>query len=666
MQKYQHFNYLLSLLYSMAKLFIVILLAMSLARLFLFISHASFSSFELSEILSSFLLGFRLDSSALAYIFALPVLIVFFTWLLNLKFMKLFIYPLFKLYFILLFTLLVLFYFSDYAYFSFFGEHSTLMIFGVFDDDTEALIKTAFANYNVTLISIIIVLLLSVVYFAIFKILQPKEFFHRDGFKTQWSIVGQFFFFLFLIVGVALMGRGSFTLFPLAYNTPDPTADNFLNNISKNPVFALNDSYNAYEKNKNGHYDLIKMAGYKHKIKEAFKVYTQKQDIDEKNLLNNLVSTTSKNEVLETRPPNVVVVMVESFGMPLLDYQSDSFNIMGRIKKHFDSDILFKNFISSSNGTIVSLEPLLLNITARPKSTSFAQGKYINTSFYQASAKVYEDAGYETSFVYGGDLSWRNVGNFMLKQGFKHVEGKSTIAKALNKDEKKISHDWGVFDGYLYSYIEQKLKDAKKPQFIFVLTTNNHPPYKIPEDYKSNRLEISPKLKEHIKGDMELAKLRFRDYAYAVDMAGKFLDDIKSSDLANNTVIAITADNNTVEGIMKYDDYYTQTKKIPFYLYLPKYLQPNQEIDINTPSSHKDIFPTLYNLTLSDRKYTAIGTNLLDATKLHCGFNDDGILMASDGGFKVTKASSEVQKECEKYYKATLAVTEYLIESQKK
>jgi phosphoglycerol transferase MdoB-like AlkP superfamily enzyme len=253
----------------------------------------------------------------------------------------------------------------------------------------------------------------------------------------------------------------------------------------------------------------------------------------------------------------------------------------------------------------------------------------------------------------------------MLKQGFESVEGKTAIAKALKKDEAKISHDWGVFDEYLYSYIEQKLKNAKKPQFIFVLTTNNHPPYKIPKDYKSNSLVISKKLKEHITGDIELAKLRFRDYAYAVDMAGKFLDDIKGSSLAKNTLIAITADNNTVEGIMKYDDYYTQTKKIPFYIYMPEYLKPDEEIDMGIASSHKDIFPTLYNLTLSDREFSAIGTNLLDKTKFHCGFNDDGILMTSDGGFKVGKSSSKVQKECERYYKATLAVTEYLIKSQK-
>lgn len=163
-----------------------------------------------------------------------------------------------------------------------------------------------------------------------------------------------------------------------------------------------------------------------------------------------------------------------------------------------------------------------------------------------------------------------------------------------------------------------------------------------------------------------MVKRRFKDYAYAVDSAGEFLDKIKSSSLAKNSVVAITADNNTVEGVMKYDNHFTQTKRVPFYIYLPDELKPKELIDTTLASSHKDIFPTLYNLTLYDKAYTAIGTNLLDKNTLHCGFNDAGVIMANDGGFKEGKANSSSQKECLEYYKASLAVTEYLIKSHKK
>ncbi len=660
MQKYQHFSFLLNILSSFFKLFLVVLALMSMARIYLLLSYGASSEYSIVELLKTLWLGVRLDASILAYIYALAVIVVFLVWFLHLKFLQKYLYGFFRIYFVVFLTLLALLTFSDLVYFSFFGEHTTLMIFGVVDDDTQALFNTARANYNLFVVFFGIVLFFGFLYSLIFAIIKEKQ-----KLFLRWNLLQQGLFFVVLVAIVGMLGRGSVGLFPLAKDIPDVATDPFLNKLPQTAAYAMLNAYEQYSKSKSDNYNLIKDMGYSGKIEEAFKIHTGKKNIDTKDLIANITYTTTDNKAVQKRQPNVVVIMVESFGMPLLAYQSESFDIMGALKKHFQEDTLFTRFISSSNGTVVSLEPLLLNITARPHSTSFAQSSFLNTSFKQASAKVYKDAGYETSFVYGGDLSWRNIGSFVSRQGFEHVEGKATIANALGEDAKDISHDWGIFDGYLYQYIYNKLQKAKKPQFIFVLTTNNHPPYTVPKDYKSHKLEVSPELQKHITGDFGLAQQRFRDYAYALDMAGEFMNEVKTSELAQNTIVAITADNNTVEGIMHYDDYYTQTKRIPFYIYLPKELQPQKKIDTTLASSHKDIFPTLYNLSLYKQEYIAIGTNLLEKEKLHCGFNDAGVIMAKDGGFKFGKAKTKSQKECQKYYKATLAVTEYLIQSHK-
>lgn len=661
MQKNQHFNFLVNLLFSIFKITLIALSFMTLSRLYLYLSQSSSANYSYGELFDAFFLGFRLDASMMAYTNALGVLLLFFVWIFKLKSLQKYLYSFYRTYFVLFLTLVSLLTFTDLAYFSFFGEHSTLMIFGVFDDDTEALIKTALQNYNVALVGFMLLSYFALLYFLIFKVLK-----HKEKFSFDMSWLKQLGFFLLLIIAVALIGRGSVGIFPLAYSISDVSKDPLVNKLPQTPSFAIFDSYDQYSKSKSQNYDLIKMAGYSGKMERAFEVYTQNKEIDRDNLLNNLIKTTTKDERLKARLPHVVVVMVESFGMPLLDYQSESFNVMGRLKKHFDEDILFTSFISSSNGTIVSLEPVLLNITARPNSTSFAQSSYLNTHFTQASARVYKDAGYETSFIYGGDLFWRNVGSFMSRQGFDSTHGKGAIASALGENLDEISHEWGVFDEYLYKYIYKMLEEATTPQFIFILTTNNHPPYTIPKDYKSNSLEISQELMDHISGDLDLVKRRFKDYSYAIDTLGGFLDDVKNSPLSKNSVIAVTADNNTVEGVMRYDNHFTQTKTIPFYIYLPDDLKPTKELNTKLASSHKDIFPTLYNLTLYDREYTAIGTNLLDDEVLHCGFNDAGVIMAKDGGFEFKKAITKEQKECEEYYKASLAVTEYLIKSHDK
>ena len=662
MNKTQHFSFLLHQLKLFFKVELLFLLLMSLVRIYLFMNYAKESNYTVSELIYAFWIGFRLDVSALAYTFILPVLVLFLLWIFRLRFLNSLVNQFFKLYFFIIFIILSILIITDIGYFSFFGDHMTLMVFGIFDDDTKALFEIARKNYNLWLYGLIGLVYIVAGYFMISKFIKHK----KEIKEKDWNFFQQTGFFLALFIVVFLAVRGSVGLFPLAVYIPDVSSDPVINKLPENAVHAMIKAEDQYEKSKSGHYDLIKMSGYQGKIAEAFKLHTGKKDINETDLLSNITYKTKKDLFLEKNPPNVVLDVVESFGMPILDYQSDEFDIMRSLKKNFYSDILFTNFISASNGTIEDLEPLMLNITARPKSTPFGQSNYLNTSFSQASARVYQKAGYETIFVYGGDLSWRNVGAFFSRQGFDHVYGKAAIIEKLHLDEDKVSHDWGVYDKYLHEFVLQTLKEAKKPLLIVVMTTNNHPPYKLDAAYDSKELHFSDELKKHLVGDLDLDHQRFQDYQYALDMVGNFLESVKTSSLKDNTVVAITGDNNTVEGIMHYDDYYTQTKRIPFYIYLPSALRYKVEgIDTKLAGSDKDIFPTLYNLTLSDATYTAIGTNLLDKERLHCGFNEAGVLIANDGGFKAGHPNTELQKECDRYYKASLAVTEYLIKSQK-
>ncbi len=627
-------------------------LVMSGVRLYLYLSHHA-GPVVTSELFEAFWIGARLDLSILAYVAALPTLVYLVAWISKreswVKGSTLFL----RLYLFFMFALLSLLLVTDLGFYSYFSEHITIMIFGIIDDDTKALFEIARKNYNLPLIAAMTLLWLWLLKRFAFRSIRPV---------TSTAVpLFQGLFFVFAVTAVFLVGRGSLGLFPLAKDIPDISSDPLINALPQNGAYAAIDAYKQYTRSKQGRYDLIKTMGYKGRIKEAFALHVN-HDVHEP-LLENLVKTTPQNPQLEAHPPHVVVVMVESFGAPILKHQSPQFDIMGRLKRHFGEDTLFTRFISAANGTIVSLEPLLLGIAARPESTSFGQSNYLGTPFVQAVARTYQNAGYETHFVYGGDLSWRNVGSFMSRQGFEHQEGKGAISAALNLSGANIAHDWGLFDQYAYDFVLKTLKEATKPQFIFLLTTNNHPPYTIPSDYHGPSLEIDANLKAQITGDFELAQKRLHDYQYALDMAGRFMDGVKDSPLAQNTVVAITADNNTIEGIMHYDDFYTDSKRIPFYLYLPPALHVNT-IDTTIPGSHKDIFPTLYNLTLSSRSYISTGTDLRDPNVLHCGFNEAGIIMSKDGGFKSGAPATEAQKRCDAYYRATLSVGEYLITHQ--
>jgi len=633
------------------------LILMSIFRLLFYIEFAGNETYLNLELFKAAVLGVRLDAVVLAYIQVPITLFLIFIYLLRLPKVFLSLQKFLTFYFLFFYLLATALIASDFGYFSFFNEHTTLMIFGIMDDDTAALWRTMQANYNIFLIIIFSISYVSILYLGL------SHFFKKELSPSSLSIKPYFHpLFMLLLVGINIMIiRGTFGMQPLSKVIPDVSKNSFINELPNNGVLAFIKATKLYKKSKSGNYNLIKTTHYEGRLHEAFSYLSQKEVLVNDNYIKAITYTTAKDEKLEKLQPHVVVVMVESFGLPITEYQSQQFNILGRLKKHFDEDTLFTNFISASNGTIVSLEPMLLNITARPNSTSLGQSKYQYTSYEQAAAKVYEKAGYETHFIYGGDLKWRNVGKFMSLQGFQHQAGKVTIASALNIDEKASSHDWGLFDQYSYDYVIKLLTEAKTPQFIFLLTTNNHPPFTVPAKYKAQPLECTTDLKSCMIGDQKLIQKRLRDYQYAVDMAGRFMDDIKESSLAKNTVVAITADNNTIEGRIRYKNQISTSKKIPFYLYAPRSIR-KKDIDTTVASSHKDLFATLYNQTLSNVNYISVGKNLFDKRQRHCGFNDIGIIISKDGAYKYKKTQLEIQKECSKEYDSALAVSDWLIQ----
>ncbi len=644
---------------------IFLLIIMSLFRTIFFFYYSPLDKFNIFylDIFKAFFLGLRIDLTVVGYIQVIPTIMLIILYYLKKEsflnfFSKFLIYYLFFCY--LAVSLLAG---ADFGFYSYFKDHINILFFGLFDDDTSALLITFWQNYNV----IFILSLFFIYSFFLFKVISFILNKENKYLKSFFGLKISFLIFTIIFVLNFLAIRGTLGMYPLGKMIPNVSENEFINKIPQNGFRAFTNAYGIRKKYLKREYDLIKETGYKNNIEKAFKDFKQTDNIDSKNLLNNITYKTKK---IDDNDYNIVLIMVESFGMPITKYNSESYNILGNLKKHFDEDILFTNFISSGDGTISSLEALLLNIPKRPNAFAFSQSIYKQTSFDYTAGFLYKKHDYETSFIYGGDLSWRNLGKFIKYQGYDNVQGKINIfnnIKNKTKEESEYFHPWGIFDEHLYSHILDKLEDSKnKKQFIFALSTNNHPPYNIPSDYKSKPLIYTDEIKEHITGDFELAEQRFKSYAYAIDQVGIFLDKFKKSEFAKNTIVVVTADNNTIDGIMKYDDnQLLNSKNIPLYFYLPKELKNKLKIDTSIAGSHKDIFPTLYNLTLKDENYISIGYNLFDYEAKHYGFNGSMIVNQKENIFKLSKLKNETNNNLINYYKSSLAVTQFLINHYK-
>lgn len=647
-------------------IYIIFLILMSLSRVLFFYYYSPIENIDtyFYDLINAFLLGFRIDLTVIGYIQVLPTLFLILLYYLKKEKLLTFFVKFLKVYLFICFFVVLILLGADFGFYSYFKDHINILFFGLFDDDTYALMVTFWQNYNVVLILLTFLILLVGLYKSISLLLNKDD----NNIKSFFGLKISFLIFIIIFVLNFLAVRGTLGMYPLGKMIPNISEHEFINKIPQNGFRSFTSAYGIRKKFLKREYDLIKETGYKNNIEKAFEDFKGTESIDRKNLLNNI---TYKTQKVNDKDYNVVVIMVESFGMPITKYQSESFDILSNLKKHFEEDILFTNFISSGDGTISSLEALLLNIPKRPNAFAFSQSIYKQTSFDYTAGFLYKKHNYETSFIYGGDLSWRNLGKFIKYQGYEKVEGKINIFNNIKnkmKEESEYFHPWGIFDEHLYSHILDKLEDSKnKKQFIIALSTNNHPPYTIPSDYKSKSLIYTDEIKNHITGDFELAKQRFKSYAYAVDQVGIFLDKFKKTEFAKNTIVVVTADNNTIDGIMKYDDnQLLNSKNIPLYFYLPKDLKDKIKIDTKIAGSHKDIFPTLYNLTLEDEDYISIGYNLFDYEAKHYGFNGSMIVNHDKKAKRLKKLNQKVNDEMLNYYKSALSVTQYLINNSKK
>jgi phosphoglycerol transferase MdoB-like AlkP superfamily enzyme len=639
---------------------VMFLFIMTIFRTVFFVYYLELESLSgyYVDILSAFFLGFRIDLTVIGYIQALPTLVLIALYYLKKEFLFQWFNSILMYYLFICYMAITLFLCANFGFYSYFKDHINVLFFGLLDDDTTALMITFWQNYNVVLILSIFALYLFILFIVLKKIFMKsnKEYFSFFGLKISALI------FLIILLLNFLAIRGTIGMYPLGKMIPNVSTNDYINKVSQNGFRAFTSAYGYRKEFLERNYDVIKATGFDKNIENAFKIHTHKENIITPNLLDNITYTTKK---IDDNEYNVVVLMVESFARPILKYQSEEFDILGNLKKHFDDDIVFTNFISDGDGTIASLEAILLNIPHRPNAFAFSQSIYKQTRFDYTAAFLYNNEGYNTSFIYGGDLTWRNLGSFIKFQGYKNVEGKMNIFNSLekNKPEEEYFHPWGIYDEHLYEYILKKLEQSNQKEFIIALSTNNHPPYNIPNDYKAKSLIFNDEIRNHITGDFDLAQQRFKSFAYAVDQVGIFLDKFKQSRFKENTIVVVTADNNTIDGIMKYDDNeLLNSKNIPLYFYLPDKLKNKIKIDTSIAGSHKDIFPTLYHLTLENKQYLSIGNNLFDTIQPHYGFNGSMIVNQGNEVKKLNKLNEKTDDATLNYYKASLAVTQYLID----
>lgn len=605
----------------------ILLMSFRLIILFFFNSSPHIYN-ETEDILNALFMGFRFDTIVICYsLFA----VMFFNlvgiatfargerYFISLK-------RILRIYYTLITLLILCTSIIDLYFYNFFQTRISVLVFGFFEDDTIAVLQSIWKDYP--LISIFAGLVLAG--FGSYKLVGYIQKTKLPDFKLPvYAYAGGL-----IVMGIvfAYGARGTFAYFPLRNSDTVISRHVFINKLVPNGIFAANSAFKDH-RSQNVDTDIektMKKWGFT-SPDEAVSAYLERSVAgDADSLRQALTAYTPFNDFLEQEPPNVVFIMMESMSEHFISlHNRENFNLLGTLEDVLPECIHFNHFLSASRGTIHTLEGLLLNNPMTP----FSQSRYMTKTLETSAAKPFKEKGYHTSFVSGSKMGWRNMDKFIPHQYIDDTEGSAHIMKYI---PHVISNEWGCFDEFMFTRMHDILdQGSETPQFIFGMTITNHTPHSLPKTYQPYPLEIPEEIKHSLSSSEEYAHAHFLTYQYANNCLGKFISDIKQSPLGENTIIVASGDH-TARRMFEYSDAdMLQQYAVPLIMYVPhKYLKDTEMPDVSAFASHKDVFPTIYHLALSDAAYVKSGVNLWDKDALASNFaiSSYQLVMNSLGG----------------------------------
>ncbi len=540
----------------------------------------------------SLLMGFRYDAK-FSVIILIPIVVVvlitvYFRKIRN-KFFSLFS----KIYMIIIGLLVIIIEIINYNYFKFFKTQLNIDFFGIFYDDTSALVSSISLKYPLLLLSLFFLLILSIFAFLIFLIL-------KINIKKSSLINSIIVTLLFLIISF-YFARGSFSGYPLRHSDRAVSVNLLVNEFVMNSPMALIDAYKDLKRVEiELNIDKILSENGYASLQECLSDYS----LNVGNEIDSLFIYKSSKKEDEFVNPNVVVIFMEGMGSVFFKPISKTNDFIGELGNQLDNCDFFLKAMPNGHITYSSLDGFLFATVDGPLS----QSKYSLNTISSSVALPFKNSGYETSFITGGKLDWRNYGSFLKNQGFDFCEGMEIIS-AANTDVE--IGQWGVYDEYLFDFMFDKLVSQTNPQFIFALTTTNHTPYTLPKNYKAKKIDIT-EFEKYLSIEDEQFERCLSVFDYAAHYLGVFLKRLSESEFAENTIVVITGDHNMREAFSYPVNWQHKNLAVPIIFKVPESYKP-QIPDTSKWISHRDIRSTIYELALSEQEYFATGVNIYDS-----------------------------------------------------
>ncbi|MFA4869162.1 MAG: sulfatase-like hydrolase/transferase [Pedobacter sp.] len=462
--------------------------------IFILIYHDKLTTVPFKETAATFYHAIPLDLSMTAYIAVIPLLSYIF-WLLNgRKVVELKWISIYNL--VLVFACSVLSVVNFNIYREWGSKVNAKAMSFAFNSPTEAMASSASSPIG---LSISLLILLFVIGFFLQRYMVSRKLSF-----TQSPIWLRAILCVALLFGNFLLIRGGLRGSPITQSMGYFSKEQLLNNASVNTEWNLISSVLASKMTKNNPYLYLDSKEAENKIKD---LYTPTKD--------------STIHILNTKRPNVVLVIIESFTADLTKTLGNEDGITPHFDTLINKGVFFSQIYSAGNRTDKGLIGTLAGFP------TLASGSIVKwpekMQKLPAISQSLLNNGYKTSFFYGGESEFDNYKAFILSHNYQKLVDKN------NFEGNNMKTIWGKYDEVVFDRQLNDLNKEKQPFFSTILTLTNHEPYFLPGTSKFGKADNAAK---------------FKSTAYYTDSCiNAFLTNAKKQPWYKNTLFVFVADH---------------------------------------------------------------------------------------------------------------------------
>ena len=286
----------------------------------------------------------------------------------------------------------------------------------------------------------------------------------------------------------------------------------------------------------------------------------------------------------EEHKKNVVLISVESLSAEFMAAYGNTEGITPFLDSLAQKSIFLTNLYATGNRTVRGLEALTLCVPPTP-GESIVKRKDNKDKFTTGS--VFKSKGYSVKYLYGGYSYFDNMKDFFAGNGYDIIDRDN-----FTPEEITFANIWGVSDEDMArKAIKEMNAQAKtgKPFFNHWMTVSNHRPFTYPE----GRIDIPGTAKSRQGG------VKYTDYALKL-----FFELAKKESWFKDTVFVIVADHcasSAGRTELPLDRY-----RIPCLIYAD-FLEAEQ---IDKLASQIDVMPTVMGLLNFSYESKFLGQNI--------------------------------------------------------